>query len=124
MKAEQFIKNLQQNGVELHIIEGNALKVRYDNDTLSQNDIERIRQHKAEIISLLSKKKPTTRARGYGCVNCGNKIYQAVNSWEMSELPAGSPWSHEHRPIIAWQCEQCEAVDEIVNGSLEPHSLY
>ena len=123
MKAEQFIKNLQQNGVELYIIDGGSLRVRYDGDTLSQDDIERIRQHKAEIISLLFEKKQVTRARGYGCGACGNTIYQTVEAWEMSELPALSAWQYEHQIIVNWQCEGCGTVFEIIGGTAGPQIL-
>jgi len=64
-----------------------------------------------------------TRAKGYGCGACGNKIYQAVQTWEMSELPTGSPGTHEHRLVTHWQCEQCKAVYEIIGGSKEPQPI-
>jgi uncharacterized protein with PIN domain len=119
MKVEQIIKNLQQNGVELYVADGNTLKIRYDNGTLTQNDIERIRQHKAEIITLLSEKKPN-RAQGYGCAACGNKIYRAIQSWETSNLPEPSSWTHNHRAVTYWHCESCGAVYELIGGSRGP----
>jgi hypothetical protein len=58
-----------------------------------------------------------TKARGYGCGDCGNKIYQAVNAWEMSELPAVSPWTYEYRMVTPWKCEHCDSVYEIIGRS-------
>ena len=61
-----------------------------------------------------------TRARGYGCAACGNRIYLAVEQWELSELPQWSPWKHEHRPVIVWQCEKCGAIFKVIGGSRGP----
>jgi hypothetical protein len=57
------------------------------------------------------------RATGYGCGGCGNRIYQAVQAWEMSELPTSSPWTNEHTPVTHWQCQGCGAVFQIIGGS-------
>ena len=65
-------------------------------------------------------RKNPTRARGYGCASCGNKIYTAVQVWDVSELPLGSPWSHERKPVTYWQCEGCGSVYEIIGGSRGP----
>ena len=110
MKAEQMVEVLLQNGIELNVIEGGTLKIRYDDGVLSQDDIERIRQHKSEIITLLSKKKKPTREKGYCCAACGNKIYHAIEAWETYELPEPSPWTHEHRAVTHWQCGGCGRV--------------
>ena len=65
------------------------------------------------------KKKPT-KAQGFGCSGCGNKIYQAVQAWEISELPRTSEYTHEHKPVTHWQCQGCKAVFQIIGGSKGP----
>ena len=56
-------------------------------------------------------KKPT-RAKGYGCSGCGNRIYQAT-----------APFTHEHKKVIHWQCEGCGAVFEIIGGTNGPQLI-
>ena len=60
------------------------------------------------------------KALGYGCAGCGNRIYEMVQEWEISELPVSSPWKHEHTPVIHWQCESCKTIYEIIGGSKGP----
>jgi hypothetical protein len=64
-----------------------------------------------------------TKALGYGCAGCGNRVYQAVEAWVLSELPESSPWQYEHKPVVHWQCEQCSAVYELIGGSRGPQPL-
>ena len=66
---------------------------------------------------------PETKAKGYGCGKCGNKLYQAVEAWAMFELPASSAWTHEHTPVTNWQCEQCKAVYEWIGGNKGPQPI-
>ena len=65
------------------------------------------------------KKKPT-KAKGYGCAGCSNKIYEAVQAWEISELPVSSPWKHKHTHVVHWKCENCKTIYEIIGGTRGP----
>jgi hypothetical protein len=67
--------------------------------------------------------KTEKKAQGYGCAGCGNRIYEMVQEWEISELPVSSPWKHEHTPVIHWQCESCKTIYEIIGGSKGPQPL-
>jgi hypothetical protein len=60
------------------------------------------------------------KALGYGCAGCGNRIYEMVQAWEISELPASFPWKHEHTPVVHWQCENCKTIYEIIGGNRGP----
>lgn len=62
-------------------------------------------------------------AQGYGCAGCGNRIYKAVNAWEMRQFPAGTIWEHEHQSVIHWRCEQCQTIYEIIGGSKGPEYI-
>ena len=61
-----------------------------------------------------------TKAKGYGCAACGNRIYREVEAWEMSELPALSPWRYEHSVERYWRCERCGAVFQWIGGIAGP----
>ncbi len=63
------------------------------------------------------------KALGYGCSKCGNRIYEAVEAWVINEMPESYPWTHEHKPVIHWQCEGCGAVFEIIGGSRGPQAI-
>ena len=63
--------------------------------------------------------KPT-KALGYSCSRCGNRIYQAVQAWEISELPGTAAYTHEHKPVTHWQCEGCGTVFQWIGGSQGP----
>jgi hypothetical protein len=82
-----------------------------------------VKEHKAEIISILKTKKKPTRAKGFGCAGCGHKIYEAVEVWETREILEPSEFKHEHIQVTHWQCEGCGAVFEIVGGSCGPQFL-
>ena len=64
-----------------------------------------------------------TMAQGYGCAVCGNNTYQAISAWETKALPQISSWTHEHRHIVAWKCESCSSVYEIIGGSKGPEYI-
>ena len=65
-------------------------------------------------------KNESIKKLGYGCAGYGNRIYQAVKVWDISELPASSPWTHEHTPITHWKCKGCGAVFSIIGGTRGP----
>jgi len=75
----------------------------------SFGDIEDI-EHRNENI----------KAIGYGCAGCGNKIFEALQAWESSELPASSPWMYEHIPVIHWKCLGCGAVFQWIGRTKDP----
>jgi len=60
------------------------------------------------------------QAQGYGCGQCGNKVYRQVTMWKTTPLPHGNEWEWEHRPTTGWQCEKCGAVYSIIVGSRGP----
>ena len=66
--------------------------------------------------------KPT-KARGYGCAECGSKIYQTIQAWKMNELDQSSSWQYEHRLVTAWKCEGCGAVFQIIGGTKGPQYI-
>ena len=116
MSAKAFIEELQGKGVSIWI-EGNVIKYKGPSEVLTPDILQTLKTKKQEILQ--AGKKPT-RAKGYGCAGCGNKIYQAVEAWETSELPASAAFQHEHKPVTHWQCERCSAVYEIIGGSRGP----
>ena len=61
--------------------------------------------------------KTEKKAQGYGCAGCGNRIYGAIQAWEISELPESAEFKHEHIQVTHWRCEGCDAVFEIIGGS-------
>ena len=67
--------------------------------------------------------KTEKKAQGYGCAGCGNRIYGAIQAWEISELPESAEFKHEHTLVTQWQCEGCDAVFEIIGGSKGPQFL-
>ena len=101
-----------------------------------RNDSQPIRnpenQHRKGFSQESQKSQPMVRntqdykpqkAIGYGCSGCGNRIYEAVQAWEISELPESSSWTHEHSSVVHWRCEGCDAVFEIIGGSKGPQFL-
>ena len=115
MSAKAFIEDLLSKGVSLWI-EGDVIKYKGPSEVLTPDILQTLRAKKQEIIN----EKKTARAKGYGCAGCGNKIYQAVNGWEISEPTSSFPWTHEHKPVIHWKCEGCGAVFEIIGGTRGP----
>lgn len=73
MNAIMLIKELQDQGVTLWI-EGNNLRYKGPSQVINPIVLQLLKSKKQEIIRL---KKYT----GYGCGNCGNKIYQIVQQW-------------------------------------------
>jgi len=73
-----------------------------------------------ENIEDIEHKNKNVKAIGYGCAGCGNRIYQAVKVWDISELPASSPWTYEQKPITHWKCKGCGAVFSIIGGTRGP----
>ena len=118
MTAESIITYLQGVGAVLSVEDG-TLRIEAKKGTIKPDQVEQLKAHKAEIISLLQK-PTTTRAKGYGCAGCGNRIYEAIGAWEISELPASLPWQYEHVPAIHWKCEGCGVVFQIIGGTLGP----
>ena len=116
MNPQQIISDLQSAGAKISV-DGDKIKLKAAKGTLSPVVIETIKKHKAEIISILQLQKQSTRAKGYGCAGCQNRIYEAVQAWEISELPESSSWTHEHSSVVHWRCEGCDAVFEIIGGS-------
>ena len=74
-------------------------------------------------IEDIEHRNENVKAIGYGCAGCGNRIYEVVQAWEVSELPASSPWMYEHIPVIHWKSEDCGTVFEIIGGSKGPQFL-
>ena len=119
MSAKAFIEELQGKGVSIWI-EGNVIKYKGPSEVLTPDILQTLKTKKQEILQ--AEKKPT-RAQGYGCAGCGNRIYQAVEAWVLSELPESSPWQYEHKPVVHWKCEGCGAVFEIIGGSRDPQPI-
>ena len=86
----------------------------------SQNTQNPPKKTSSEDIEDIEHKNKNVKAIGYGCAGCGNRIYQAVKVWDISELPASSPWTHEHKPITHWKCKGCGAVFSIIGGTRGP----
>ncbi len=74
-------------------------------------------------IEDIEHRNENVKAIGYGCAGCGNRIYEVVQAWEISELPESSSWTHEHSSVVHWRCEWCDAVFEIISGSKGPQFL-
>ena len=121
MNPQKIIEDLQNAGIMFTVV-GDKLRLKADAE-IPPAAIETVKEHKAEIISILQAKKKPTRAMGFGCASCGNKIYEAVEVWETREILEPSEFKHEHIPVTHWQCEGCGAVFEIVGGSKGPQFL-
>ena len=119
MSAKAFIEELQGKGVSIWI-EGNVIKYKGPSDVLTPDILQTLKTKKQEILQ--AGKKPT-RAKGYGCAGCGNRIYRAVKAWEINQLADNAAYTHEHKPVTHWQCEGCGAVFEIIGGSRGPQPL-
>ena len=122
MTAQIIISDLQAAGVNIWIEDG-KLKCKGPEVALTDEVVNRLKANKPEIIQLLQTEKKPTRARGFGCIGCGNRIYEAIQGWEMSELPESSPWTHEHTPVTNWKCQGCGAIFEIIGGSNGPQII-
>ena len=121
MNPQKIIDDLQDSGIRFTVV-GDKLRLKAD-DEIPEAVIENVKKHKAEIISILQAKKKPTRAMGFGCAGCGNKIYEAVQAWEISNLPASAEFQHEHKPVTHWQCEGCKAIFQWIGGSKGPQFL-
>ena len=119
MSAKAFIEELQGKGVSIWI-EGNVIKYKGPSNVLTPDILQTLKTKKQEILQ--AGKKPT-RAKGYGCASCGNRIYEAVEVWETREILEPSEFKHEHKPVTHWQCEGCGSVFEIIGGSLGPQFI-
>ena len=102
-------------------IDGEQLRYRGPSDVLTPDVLDTLKQIKKQLMQFLSNRP--TRARGYGCAGCGNKIYEAVEVWETREILEPSEFKHEHKPAMRWQCEGCGAVFEIIGGSKGPQPI-
>jgi hypothetical protein len=123
MSAVELLQELRKAGVLLWV-DGNKLRCKGPEEVLTAEALNNLREIKTEVLQLLTKKKKlSNRATGYGCVGCGNKIYQVIQGWKTKELTASSPWMYEHVPVIHWKCEDCGAVFEIIGGSRGPQPL-
>ena len=102
-------------------IDGEQLRYRGPSDVLTPDVLDTLKQIKKQLMQYLSNRP--TKAKGYGCAGCGNRIYEVVQAWEISELPESSSWTHEHSSVVHWRCEGCDAVFEIIGGSKGPQFL-
>jgi len=118
MNAQSIVDDLQRSGINLFVV-GDKLRLKADAE-IPPKTIETVKQHKAKIIRFLQEEKKSSRARGYGCDNCGSQTYMAVRAWETYKLPTTSEWKHEHRAALHWQCEGCGAIFSIIGGSRGP----
>jgi hypothetical protein len=121
MNPQKIIEDLQNAGIMFTVV-GDKLRLKADAE-IPTAAIETVKEHKAEIISILQAKKKPTRAMGFGCAGCGNKIYEAVQAWEISELPATAPHTHEHIPVTHWQCEGCGSEFQYIGGTNGPQLI-
>jgi hypothetical protein len=71
-------------------------------------------------IEDIEHRNENVKAIGYGCAGCGNRIYQAVKGWEISEPSASFPWTYKHKSVTHWKCEGCAAVFSIIGGTRGP----
>ena len=102
-------------------IDGEQLRYRGPSDVLTPDVLDTLKQIKKQLMQFLSNRP--TKAKGYGCAGCGNRIYEVVQAWEISELPESSSWTHEHSSVVHWRCDGCDAVFEIIGGSKGPQFL-
>ena len=102
-------------------IDGEQLRYRGPSDVLTPDVLDTLKQIKKQLMQFLSNRP--TKAKGYGCAGCGNRIYEVVQAWEISELPASFTWNYEHTSVVHWKCEGCGAVFEIIGGSRGPQPL-
>ena len=123
MSAVELLQELRKAGVLLWV-DGNKLRCKGPEEVLTAEALNNLREIKTEVLQLLTKKKKlSNRATGYGCVGCGNKIYEAIQAWGISELPESAEFKHEHIQVTHWRCEGCDAVYEIIGGSKGPQFL-
>ena len=116
MKPQKIIEDLQNAGIMVTVV-GDKLRLKADAG-IPTAAIETVKEHKAEIISILQAKK--IRATGYGCAGCGNRIYKAVEIWVTKEILEPFEFTHEHEPVTNWHCEGCGAVFLYIGGSKGP----
>ena len=102
-------------------IDGEQLRYRGPSDVLTPDILDTLKKIKKQLMQFLS--NGPNKAKGYGCAGCGNRIYEVVQAWEISELPASFTWNYEHTPVNHWKCEDCGAVFEIIGGSRGPQPL-
>jgi hypothetical protein len=86
----------------------------------SQNTQKEPQRDSFGDIEDIGNRTETIKVAGYGCGNCGYRIYRAAQVWEMASLPETSNYQHEHTPVIHWQCEGCGAAFEIIGGIRGP----
>ena len=121
MNATALLQNLEQAGVSMWV-DGDQVRCKGPETALTDEVVSTLKDIKTEIISLLRKTKPT-KAKGYGCAGCGNKIYQAAQGWEVREISVDSEWTHEHKPETHWRCESCGTVFQYIGGSNGPQPI-
>ena len=121
METVAILNQLQSMGLILSVIDGTRIKVQ-PKAAITEAARTLIREHKAELVKILSSRQQPckTKARGYGCNACGCKTYMQVVAWKTTELPEYDPWRYEHRPVVAWRCEGCKTIYEIIGGSRKP----
>jgi hypothetical protein len=118
MNPQKIIEDLQNAGIMFTVV-GDKLRLKAD-AKIPPAAIETVREHKAEIISILKTKNKPTRAKGYGCAGCQNRIYEAVQAWEISILPASFTWNYEHTSVVHWKCEGCGTIFQYIGGTRGP----
>ena len=109
MTALYLIQEIEKAGGKIQT-ENCKLKIKASVGIVSDTLKKQLAEHKAEIIQLLHVKRfdylteslsqKQKRAQGYGCAGCGCKTYQQI--------------------LNGWECENCNAIFQIIGGSKGP----
>ena len=122
MSIVAFVTQLKQAGVRVWV-KGDKLCCKGPEAALTEEVVNHLQKIKPEVMRLLvgDQMSQPHQTKGYGCASCGNRIYKAVQTWEISELPAPSPWKYEHTPAVHWKCEGCGTIFQYIGGTRGPN---
>jgi hypothetical protein len=74
----------------------------------------------SDALAGVGKKETIKKAQGYGCA-CGHNIYHQIE--DFLKEPGDASWEHNYRLSKVWQCENCQAVFEIIGGIKGPQNI-
>ena len=149
--AKIIFKSLQTIGVQISIV-GNTLRLEADQGTISNDMKKNIKEHKAEIISLVKQKHSCEKSeesekRGVQTSKEGLISLNSLSSQEKIKIvmaqgygcdcghnlyhqvedfveePEDDNWEHQYRLCKVWQCENCKTIYEYIGGSIGPKEL-